>query len=177
MELHPNVLLYILKREWAFFSLGILLVLAGIATPFMGAPFEFSLVSGAIGVFLLVFTAGYSHLYCQTTRLYLSGEEIVYDSGILNKISRRIPLHIFSETVIQRTFFDTLLGSGTLRVYGRPGSHADISVSEVKLADIKAMQEEILGLVHELPPSLPDQYDVADPSKPPKPAAPAPAKK
>ncbi len=177
MELHPNLVLYVIKREGTFLALGILLLLAGIVTPFIGAPFEFGAASGALGLLLILFVFGYSHIYCQVTRLYISEEEIVYEAGVLGKISRRIPLHMFTEAAVSRTFFDTLLGAGTLRIYGRLGTNSDMTLSDSKIEDVKAMQQAILDLVRELPPSLPDQYDVPEPGQPSKPAPVVPVKK
>lgn len=160
MILHPGPKGFFVRNYGSVALFALLLILGGIAVPFIGLDFSISGLLWAVGLLILGVTVAHTLLHDRHTSLFLSEEELVFETGIVNHSVKRVPIHKISDTSTEQDFLDKLIGSCNLRI-NTPGSQGyEVEADGFNYKQIKSFTDELYKLIHVTPDSLPDKDSV-----------------
>lgn len=157
MKLHPGPVGFFI-RHYGFAAFFGLLVLVGGPVAFFNG-LDGGIPAGIFVLGALIWLVGVVHalLHDQFTTLYLSEEELIFETGILHHRIRRVPISKITDTSTDRDFLDKLLGACTLEVNTAGSSGYEVEARGFKFAAVQAFLDELYGLIHEMPESLPSK--------------------
>ena len=151
LDLHPHWKVMFLP----FVELLALLALAGflLAQDF-GSTANWVIVG--VGVLLLVVLFVIPLLKWRTTHFVVTSERVVMRSGVLGRQGRDIPLARINDVSFEHTFFERLLGCGTL-VVESAGERGQVTLTEIP--KVERVQRVVYDLVDKAddprPPTAP----------------------
>ncbi|MCU1599324.1 MAG: rane-flanked domain [Frankiales bacterium] len=139
LDLHPHWKVMFLP----FVELLALLALAGflLAQDF-GSTTNWSIIG--VGVLLLLGLFVVPLLKWRTTHFVVTSERVVMRSGVLGRSGRDIPLARINDVSFQHTFFERLLGCGTL-VVESAGERGQVTLTEIP--KVEKVQRVVYDLV------------------------------
>ncbi len=115
--IHPDFSSYFVKR------FGILMILATISIIILSYS---EMIGNDIGVYIvyisfvlsifLLISVLYTRYTCKTTEIFIDTTNIVYKHGILRKRKKSVPIERITDTSINASVIDGLLGTATLNI-------------------------------------------------------------
>ncbi len=159
-KIHPDALRFFAKHYWAAAVFAAMMFIAGfaVATDIYAAIDHGIAISFWIaGTIVLVSCALHAYLHCRKAVLYFSGEEIIYEIGIISHNRQTVPLHMITDTKIFRSFADKILGSAMIEINTSGGSGYEIVAEDFSNRDVERVHAELMAMVRKAPESLPDK--------------------
>ena len=156
-KVHPNRFRYFLHNYFLVALLSSALFLAGFLAAFSVIPggAMLALPCWIIAAIAAIATIGHTALHCNATVIYLTGEEIIYETGIISHQKVSVPLHMITDTKLDRELIDKLLGTATIRINTSGGKDYEI-VANFEFDDLNELYNEIYRLIRKTPTSMPD---------------------
>ena len=102
------------------------------------------LVIGAVAVVLIVWLSVWPWLRWRTTHYVFTNERIITRQGVFSRVGRDIPLNRVNDVSFQHSFFERLLGCGTLTIESA-GERGQVVLSEIPR--VERVQSELYALV------------------------------
>lgn len=109
-----------------------------------------------IGAAIIAFSVGHTVLHCNATMIYLTKEELVSETGIVEHHKVRVPIHMITDVKLHRDFVDKLIGTATIHVNTSGGKGYEI-FGHFEYPDLDELYNEVFALIRKTPASLPDK--------------------
>jgi uncharacterized membrane protein YdbT with pleckstrin-like domain len=144
--LHPSRRVYFIKNYYIVILVVLIaitaqiLVLTGYIDP---ANFSFVSMVLLLAMFLLGISMFHTSLHCKNTFVLLEAYQIVYETGILNSKRKVITFDRITDTALNRTLFDKILGTATLNISTAGSTKYEIRASELKYGPASYIHEKL----------------------------------
>jgi uncharacterized membrane protein YdbT with pleckstrin-like domain len=127
---------------------GVVLV-AGVVTAWITLPSAgwsniLLLVLGAIALVLIAWLTGWPYLKWRTTHYVFTNERIITRHGVFSREGRDIPLSRVNDVSFQHTFFERILGCGTLTIESA-GERGQVVLEDIP--GVEKVQSQLYELV------------------------------
>jgi len=158
MKIKPSLHGFYVRNYWLATIIAALLIFAGGYFLVFSGNVMWGLASGGAGVLLVAVGIAHSSLNRKFTSLYLSEEELVYEEGVLSHHKRMVPIHMITDSTVQRSFFERILGIADLHVNTSGTGETEIIANDFSYAEIEKLHKEIYRLIRDTPASMKRGY-------------------
>lgn len=157
-RIYPNKLKFFLRAYWSIAIFTIILFIAGFAIASGGFQVDgsFALPLWAFGFIACAIALAHTFLHCNGTCIYFSGEEVVYETGILQKQTIRVTLHMITDTKLTRDLLDNLLGTAVIQINTSGSTGYEIE-ARFGSSQLEKFHNDLYGMIRKLPGSMPDE--------------------
>lgn len=148
--LHPSLPAFYLKHYGISTLVG-LAFLGVMGIIYVNGPYEvmsLGYILGAVGALILLAGAAHTAMHKGSVRLLYDAEQITYERGILHKSKTSVPLSRITDTAIGRTFLDTVMGIGTLKINTGGSATYEIEAQDFPYDDIDTLNRDLIKHLH-----------------------------
>jgi uncharacterized membrane protein YdbT with pleckstrin-like domain len=154
MIIRPSFHGFFIKHYYLSTIFSAVLIVVGIVAisdPVLGIA---ALGAIGLGVFLILFGLLHAYANQKTAMLYISDEEVIFESGIISHSKRMVPLHMITDSHVHRGFIDRIIGISGMRINTSGTSGFEIDIDDFNYPDIEMMHNRIHKLIRKTPSSI-----------------------
>ncbi|MCX6777969.1 MAG: PH domain-containing protein [Candidatus Micrarchaeota archaeon] len=104
----------------------------------------------AASLILMGVLYSYSVVYCNSVKLYMDGDDVIEERGILSHSEKKINVQRITDTSVTRSFIDKLLGAAMLNINTAGKEGYEVIVDCLSYSDAEKMHDEIYARMDEM---------------------------
>jgi len=152
-QIKPSVKGFLVSRYFWLIVFTFLLFFAGVLilvfADFDGS-FFLSLLLIAFSILADSFAFAHARFNRATTTLYFDEDELVYETGIVTKTKKKMPIHTITDTAITRTFLQRIFGGAALRINTGGSAAYEITMDGLNNRKLEEFHNELYKRVIEM---------------------------
>ena len=148
MRIRPSVHGFYVKNYLFATVLAVLMFFAGLYMIFASGELMISLGLVVVSVLIVVLGVVHSHVNSKTSVLYISGDQLVYETGILSQHKMVAPVSRITDSAIKRTFFERIFGIADLQVNTSGTGEIEILANDFNYEEVEKLHEELYRLIN-----------------------------
>lgn len=154
MRIRPSFHGFFIKHYYLSSLFSIVMVVVGVLAISDAVLGTVALGAIGLGVFLIIWGLLHAYANQRTTVLYISDEEVIYETGILEHSKRVAPVHMITDSHIHRSFIERIVGIAGMRINTSGTSGFEIDIDDFNYSDIEKIHGIIYNLIRTTPSSL-----------------------
>jgi uncharacterized membrane protein YdbT with pleckstrin-like domain len=111
-------------------------------------PIGFGAIGG--GFLILAILLLYAFLYTKTTAITFDGDKVVFETGILSKRTKKVPVHMITDSSLNRSFLQRILGAATLNISTSGSTGYEIVCEGLRNQQARELHDEIYERINQL---------------------------
>jgi uncharacterized membrane protein YdbT with pleckstrin-like domain len=145
--INPAPVPFYLRHYIGSTIVGALFLASSIILPLLGLDLWFS--GALVGIGLLVLGVGIAHtlLHCRETALTLSGMQLTYSTGILQRRIATVAVGQITDSLLNQDLTDKLLGTATFKINTSGSTSYEIDDGCFPFVAAKSMRDDIYALI------------------------------
>lgn len=89
----------------------------------------------------------YTKIYCSVTSISMAEDKLVYETGIFSHRRKNIPIHMVTDTSLNRSFFQKLIGVCTLNVSTSGSSGYELAIPNLPHGPACEFHDALYGAI------------------------------
>jgi uncharacterized membrane protein YdbT with pleckstrin-like domain len=155
--IRPSEIGFFLRHYLWAGALSIILIPAGLIVLNETQALEWALGIWTVAAIIISTALIHTYLNRRTAYIALSGEELVYEFGILSHNRIVAPINKITDVALEASWFERIIGVCTLKANTAGGSGYEIIAQDFAKKDVDKIYSELLHLIRKTPGSLPDE--------------------
>lgn len=149
-RIKPTAFGYMLGHYLMVIPLSAVFVLVGaylFSIKFMG---QVGLGVIAAGIIITLIPLIHSVLYSRTSSIGFDDEKIVFETGILSRRTKKAPVHMVTDSSLNRTLLQRITGTATLNISTSGSSGYEIICEGLRNKEAKELHEQIYEKINKM---------------------------
>jgi len=141
--IRPTIKGYFISHYIVIAILSLLLVLAGfsIILKVIGSDSSLGFLLIAIGLVLTISALAHCKIHRDVTSVYFNEDKLVYETGIFNHHKKKIPVHMITDSSLNRSFIGKMFNIATLNISTSGRSGYEISCDGLDYLETERMHD------------------------------------
>ncbi|MFH1520983.1 MAG: PH domain-containing protein [Candidatus Micrarchaeota archaeon] len=143
-KIKPTTLRYMIGHYLFAIPLSIIFILTGayfFSIKFMGNEFGLGVI--VAGIIITLIPLIHSVVYSRTTSIGFDDEKIVFESGILSHRTKKAPVHMITDSSLNRSLVQRITDAATLNISTSGSSGYEIVCEGLMNKEAKELHEQI----------------------------------
>ena len=148
MRIRPSTHGFYAKNYLFSTLLAVILFFSGIYMAFETGELLISIGLVVLGSLLIAIGIVHSVVNTKSTVLYLEENKLVYETGILSHHKKIAPLSMITDSTIERTFFERIVGVGDLHINTSGTAGIEILANDFNFEDVEKIHKQIYEIIN-----------------------------
>lgn len=149
-KIKPTILGYMMGHYLLAIPLSIIFVLAGVYLFLINFMGQIGMGVIIAGIMIIIVPLIYSILYSRTTSIGFDDEKIIFETGILSRRTKKAPVHMITDSSLNRSLLQRIVGAATLNVSTSGSSGYEIICEGLRHNEAKELHEQLYEKINQI---------------------------